>query len=518
MAPPAVSASPDISAAPLAKTEDGWVRGAREAGSDAFLGIPYAAPPTGDRRWRPPATASAWRGVRAATTAPPDCAQSVGGLLPGQASTTEDCLYLNVYRPARADAKRLPVLFWIHGGGYGSGAGRLYDGSRLAAKNEAIVVSINYRVNVFGFLSLASLDHEQGNSGNYGFLDQLAALHWVNRNIAAFGGDPGRVTIDGQSAGAFSVCNMLAAPAAKGLFSAAVLQSGGTCPTVPKASYEAGLLAVVKAAGCPDIGATAQLACLRGKSGAELLDAAAKMPGGLAWNAAAGGNALPVQPLEAVRSGTWTKVPVLLGTTRDEARAMLQYIGTPFPQTEDGYRSVMRTFFGDQADKILAEYPAADYTDPAYAEAAVLTDSGVSAGLGGCGQLSTADVFAAHTTTYYYELYDPNAPPLTVPSPVPAGYQMGSAHSADLAYLFQDGFAEQSAPFTPAQRALSDRIMRYWTNFAGRGDPDGHGQPHWPVYKGGGDGVVQLSPDNVSVMPDYRAEHRCSFWHSLGRP
>src|SRR5262249_7072573 len=154
-----------------------------------------------------------------------------------------------------------------------------------------------------------------------------------------------------------------------------------------------------------------------------------------------------------------------------------------------------------------AEYPASNYADPAYAEAAVLTDSGLQGGLGGCSELAVANIFAAQGTAYFYELYDPNAPPLTVAMP-PAGFQMGSAHSADLAYLFQNGFREQSAPFTAAQIALSNSITRYWTNFAGSGNPNGQGT-HWPAYQGGSQGIVQLSPDNVSVMPDYSAEHHC---------
>ncbi|MEV7976726.1 carboxylesterase family protein [Streptomyces sp. NPDC086519] len=520
MAPSVVYASPEGSAkgsgAPLVRTDDGLVRGVRSAATDKFLGIPYAAPPTGERRWRPPAAVTPWRGVRAATANPPACAQAVGGLRPGEVSVTEDCLYLSVYRPAHTTARKLPVLFWIHGGGYGSGAANLYNGTKIAAANDAIVVSINYRINVFGFLALASLDHEQGNSGNYGFLDQLAALRWVNKNIAAFGGDPGRVTIDGQSAGAFSVCNMLAAPAAKGLFSAAVMQSGGTCPTASKTSYQETDQAIVRAAGCSAANARAELACMRRKSVGELNDAMAKVPAAGTWSVVAGGNALPTQPLEAVKAGDWNKVPVLMGTTRDEARAELHYIGASFPESEDGYHSVIRAFFGDQADKILAEYPASDYTDPAYATAAVLTDSGATAGLGGCGELSTADIFAEQTTTYFYEFYDPNAPPLTVPEP-PKGFQMGSSHSSELAYLFQNGYAQQPSHFTTAQKALSDRIMRYWATFAGRGNPNAHGQPDWPAYQGGGNGIVQLSPDNVSTMPDYAAEHHCAFWRSLGR-
>jgi len=208
------------------KTADGVVRGLTSSKVDSFLGIPFAAPPVGELRWRPPAPAAPWHGVRNAITDPPGCPQNEGGLLPGVGSSTEDCLYLSVYRPAGSNTQtRLPVLFWMHGGGFGSGAGWLYDGSTLAQRNDVVVVTINYRLGALGYLTSPALDAEQGNSGNYGFLDQIAALKWVHRNITAFGGDPSRVAISGQSAGGGSACAMLASPQAKGLFSSAIIQS-----------------------------------------------------------------------------------------------------------------------------------------------------------------------------------------------------------------------------------------------------------------------------------------------------
>jgi para-nitrobenzyl esterase len=513
----AAFASPGTHHGPIVRTDSGTVRGLASNTVEKFLGLPYAKPPIDGLRWRPPVPASHWPGIRDATTDPPACPQDPGALVPGTSSATrEDCLYLSIYRPARTSPRaKLPVLFWMHGGGYGSGAGWLYDGSALASKNAAIVVTINYRLGALGYLTLPSLDAEQGNSGNYGFLDQIAALRWVRDNIGAFGGDPARVAIDGQSAGAGSACAMLASPQAKGLFSTAIMQSAGNCLTGSKSGNQSGDAAFAQAAGCPAGSAATQLGCLRSKPVADILAASSNAPRA-PWSPAVGGTALPIDPLSAVRSGTWNRVPVVTGTTRDEGRAGIQYVGASYPLSVTAYTNQIHAFFGTDADKVLAEYPASNYTDPSYAEAAVLTDSGFQGGLGGCFQLKVANTFAAATATYFYELYDPNAPPLTVAMP-PAGFQMGSAHSADLAYVFQNGFRQQSAPFTPAQTALSDSIMRYWSSFAATGNPNTAGQPSWPAYQASGAGIVQLSPNNISVMPDYQAEHHCTFWQSLGR-
>ncbi len=206
-----------------------------------------------------------------------------------------------------------------------------------------------------------------------------------------------------------------------------------------------------------------------------------------------------------------------MGAARDEGRAGIGYLGVRYPAAEAVYQDRVRAFFGGSADKVLAEYPSSDYTDPSYALAAVLTDSGFQGGLGGCFPLGVANLFAAAGTTYFYELYDPNAPTLAV-APPPPGFQLGSEHSADLAYVFQNGFRQQASPLSAAQTALSNTIMRYWANFAGSGDPNGENTPQWPAHQANGHNIVQLSPNNVSVMPDYRAEHRCGFWQSLGRP
>ncbi len=342
---PASAADPE---APVVKAADGVIRGLTSSKVDSFLGIPFAAPPVGELRWRPPAPAAPWHGVRNAITDPPGCPQNEGGLLPGVGSSTEDCLYLSVYRPAGSNTQtRLPVLFWMHGGGFGSGAGWLYDGSTLAQRNDVVVVTINYRLGALGYLTSPALDAEQGNSGNYGFLDQIAALKWVHRNITAFGGDPSRVAISGQSAGGGSACAMLASPQAKGLFSSAIIQSGGDCLTAPKSTVAAGDQALAPAAGCTTGDAAAQLSCLRSKSAAEVL-AASNQARAARWQPVVGGNALPIEPLTAVKAGTWNRVPVLMGAARDEGRAGIGYLGVRYPAAEAVYQDRVRAFFGGQ--------------------------------------------------------------------------------------------------------------------------------------------------------------------------
>src|SRR4051812_1119799 len=218
----------------VVRTDRGTVRGLTTGRVDKFLGLPYAAPPVGSHRWRPPARAARWKGVRAGVRTGPRCPQVAG--YNGPRVEIEDCLYLNVYRPARARSRRLPVLFWIHGGGLVNGSGDQHDGTLMASAGGLVVVSFNYRLGVFGFLGLPALSAEASDraSGNYGLLDQQAALRWTRRNIKAFGGDPGNVTIAGESAGGWSVCAHLASPAVRGLFAAAIMQSG-SCASRPPA-------------------------------------------------------------------------------------------------------------------------------------------------------------------------------------------------------------------------------------------------------------------------------------------
>src|SRR3954470_14208341 len=302
----------------VVRTERGLVRGLTPGTVEKFLGMRYAAPPVGALRWRPPARAASWKGVRAAVRTGPRCPQVAG--YNGPRVETEDCLYVNVYRPARRAARRLPVLFWIHGGGLVNGAVYQHDGTLMANAGRLVVVSFNYRLGVFGFLGLAGLSAEAADhaSGNYGLLDQQAALGWTKRNISAFGGDPGNVTIAGESAGGWSVCAQLASPAVRGLFAAAIMQSG-SCASRPLPETERTGASFAASAGCPDPGTAA--ACLRAKPAGALLDAA---PPDEVEQFTAAGSALPRAPADAVAGGRYARVPVLLGSNRNEMRTFSQ--------------------------------------------------------------------------------------------------------------------------------------------------------------------------------------------------
>nr|WP_237500188.1 carboxylesterase family protein [Streptomyces sp. SID8379] len=332
---------------PLTVTTDkGRVTGASADGVDRFFGIPYAAPPVGSRRWQPPAPAGAWTATRQATSPSPHCLQFRGDTGAGM---SEDCLYLNVYAPSHRTNRPLPVMFWIHGGGFSSGAGETADASRIAEANDVVVVTINYRLGVFGFLDLPGLS-KQG-AGDYGLLDLEAALRWTQRNIGAFGGDASRVTVGGQSAGGHSVCALLASPPARGLFSGAIIQSGG-CPSHTAEQAVARGKKYATAASCSDT------SCLRAKPANELLATSGGFVGGVLSGPlpVSGGPELPLPPSEAVRTGKAANVPLLIGHTRDEVRSW----SLPFARaTKTQYERAVRIEFGAQAGTVLAHYRSA---------------------------------------------------------------------------------------------------------------------------------------------------------------
>src|SRR5215472_5625475 len=300
--------------APLVvRTDHGLVRGFDKNGAREFLGIPYAAPPTGANQWRPPQPFAPWRGIRPAIKPGHDCAQT-GSIATGvpATSTFENCLFLNVYTPPQAASGPLPVMVWIHGGGFTGGAGSIYDGALLAAKDHVIVVTINYRLSAFGFLALPSLDAESpdNSSGNYGLMDQQAALRWVQNNAIAFGGSPGSVTIFGESAGGASVCANMASPTALGLFARAIAESGCIFPTPGKQAAEQQGTALAKSLGCTNTATAA--ACMRTRTVAAILKA--EPSSGLSWAPVAGGFTLPTSPLSAFESGQYLHVPLLQGS------------------------------------------------------------------------------------------------------------------------------------------------------------------------------------------------------------
>ena len=490
----------------IVRTDKGLIEGTYAEGTDQFLGVPYAAPPAGALRWAAPQPAQRWQGIRQATSYGGRCAQLASGN--GPRVDNEDCLYLNVYTPPGRDDRGLPVLFMIHGGGLTTGAGDQHDGSLIVTTDHIIVVSINYRLGPFGFLTIPGLGTTPSTAnGNYGLLDQETALRWVHRNIAAFGGDPAKVTIDGESAGGWSVCALLTSPPARGLFRGAIMQSG-SCASRSPADAQAAGLAFAKQAGCPDP-ATAP-ACLRALPEATLLSASASYSAEFTY----GGPELPAADGPAVAAGNYTRVPLLIGYNHNEGRTFAQgFTGLTQQQADQ----LISTLYGAQAPAILARYPWSSYPSPytaAYMIGDIWTDSGFITGIGGCAGQNLAAQFAATTRTYFYQFDDLHAPGLNNNNP---GYQWGAGHAMELAYLwpsFNNGFSLYDE-LTPAQLELSRLMVRYWGAFVATGAPEIWGQPAWPRYTSGQ--LMSLRPGDQTqtiTAADYGAEHQCSFWNA----
>ncbi|MEU8036114.1 carboxylesterase family protein [Streptosporangium sp. NPDC049078] len=512
---PAVSTSTTGTGGPggdvKVRTDAGWVKGAKVGDHRLFQGIPYAAPPVGELRWRSPRAVTPWQGVRDATAPGSRCAQTadIWGL-PG--SEAEDCLYLNVTAPASSGGKRLkPVMVWLHGGSLTKGAGSDYDARRLAVRGDVVVVTVNYRLGIFGFFGYPGLE----NSGAFGIEDQQAALRWVRRNAAAFGGDPRNVTLAGESAGSHSVCAQLASPSAAGLFHRAITQSspcdaGGFEGTplrpvldvplwVPRASHEGYGQFLATGLGCADP-ATA-LACLRGRPVADLL---ARDPLPLPGY----GNAvLPEDPAKVFQEGRFHRVPVLTGITRDEGTLFTSLIFPPMTAAE--YETAVNDRYGAAGPDVLARYPlSAHGGSPLQAVSAIMSD------LDWAWPARDTDLLLArHVPTFSYEFTDRTAPVLF---PLPNGIRPLASHGSELSFLFGVGW--ESAPLTPAQRRLGDAMIDYWSRFAAVGDPNRPGLPAWKrVRPGHGTPYVQeLSPGRDGIKPFDRASaHNLGFWDEL---
>jgi para-nitrobenzyl esterase len=490
----------------LVRTTGGEIRGLDNGAAREFLGVPYAASTAGAQRWRPPRPHAPWRGIMNATRPGPTCAQT-GSLATGvlTTSTAENCLNLNVYTPRLEQARRaLPVMVWIPGGGFTGGAGSIYDGAVLAARGNAIVVTINYRLNAFGFLALPSLDGRHQSSGDYGLMDQQAAMRWVRGNARAFGGNPRNVTIFGESAGGASVCMDMASPTARGLFEHAIAESGCLFPAFSHqlGEQQGGTLAA--RLGCTRPATAA--ACLRAKPAASILRAEA----GMGWSPVVGAPTLPESPITAFLTGHYTHVPLLQGSNHDEARL---FVGLGFdilqghPMTRQQYPQVLTGTFGAaNARKVIARYPLRRYKSPDLAYAAVFTDSRFS-----CPALF-ADDFTQRSQVYGYEFSDPNPPNDFF---IHFSFPLGAAHSTELQYVFQRiPLLDTLPPFTRAQLRLSDLIIGYWSQFAATGNPNGGLRPRWPRFAGASPRLLELIPGATASVPSSRfaAFHNCAFW------
>jgi para-nitrobenzyl esterase len=427
----------------------------------------------------------------------------------GPRTEAEDCLFVNVQRPAgvRAGA-RLPVYVFIHGGGLTNGSSNQMDMSKIVHETGVIGVAFNYRLGVFGFLGHPALTAERGESGNYGLADQQAALRWVRRNIGGFGGSAARVTIGGESAGGWSVCTHLVAPGSRGLFGQAMMQSG-SCATVTTTQAEAAGATFAGTLGCTDAAAAA--ACLRALPAAAVLDASR----GFSPRIVRGTPTLPVDPAQAVHTGQFARVPVVVGSNRDEGRTFTQgMIGS----TEEQYTALVRGRFGPSADAVLAQYPwpaDADQFTAAYLVGAIFTDAGLLTGIGGCGNRALSQDLARHTRTFGYEFDHRTGPGLT---PIP-GYVWGAGHAAELAYLWPsfDNGTPIAATFDAAERRLAREMVQYWGTFVRTGAPAVPGQARWPSYGRRGQVLSLRAGGQSAVTSDasYAAAHKCSFWATV---
>jgi len=497
----------------VVSTDAGAVRGTLTAKTRLFQGIPYAAPPVGPLRWASPRPAAPWQGVRDASKPGNRCAQAQG--LIDEASNAEDCLYLNVTTPRPSAGRPLPVMVWIHGNGYINGAGSLYGAQRLASTGKVIVVTPNYRLGIFGFLAHPALDHGEARhlSGNFGLEDQQAALRWVHRNAAAFGGDPSNVTIFGESAGGTSVCSHLAAPSSAGLFDNAILQSAQCTgenwspgpPTWfprPRAEREQHGLDVAAELGCPDTRTAA--ACLRAKPVQEL---AKWSDDGIGSGPTTGRGLLPRSPQRAFATGRFNRVPIIQGTTRDEHHLFTAAIEAATGQqtTEASYQEQIHTLFNPaDASRILARYPSRHFHSAGEALSTVVTDWAW-----GCPVLARDRTLSAHVPVYAYVFADKHAPWFTtLPKP---NFPTGAFHGGELQYLFED--EQLPGPKTVEQRRLSTQMIRYWSQFAYTGNPNRSGQPLWKPFQTK-EHVQSLAP-NLIGSADLAHEHRCAFWASI---
>ncbi len=490
--------------AEVVQTDAGAVRGVAGAQGRVFLGVPFAAPPVGALRFRAPQAAPAWKGVRDATQAGPAC-------LPryrfGQKQISEDCLTLNIYAPpGPAPAQPRAVMVWIYGGALELGSNVDYDLSALAARQDVIVVAPNYRLGVFGFFAHPALRGE--GEGAYALLDQQAALRWVQRNIAAFGGDAHNVTVFGESAGAWSICYQLASPGAAGLFQRAILQSGSCLASdssVPRAEAERGGARMAQTLGCAhasDVGA-----CLRALPADTVADAKSQrrgLTGSDAWAPMSGGDVLPLPPAEAISNLHRVQVPVLIGTNRNEGRLfaqLLSYVGKL--NLRSGYEARLQRMHADPT-AIMAHYAdvAAQSRWDAFAD--IVTDGGFA-----CPTRRLGQALRTRTPVYAYEFDDPQAPYGLWR--LPFSHPLGAYHASELVYLFQRPWVLSGEPaFTPAQQALADTLQDYWGAFARTGDPNGAGRPRWPRFDG--NTPLALSPGRIGATPDFVQRHRCGFW------
>ena len=493
----ALAALPALaSAAPFpsqVKVDTGALAGTAEGGVLSFKGVPFAAPPVGALRWRAPQPAASWSGVRPATEYGHDCMQEPfpSDAAPLGTKPAEDCLVMNVWRPAESVGRKLPVMVWIYGGGFvnGGSSPAVYDGSQFT-RHGVVFVSFNYRVGRFGFFAhpeLSKQNPDGGLLGNYGYMDQIAALKWVQRNISAFGGDPSNVTVFGESAGGGSVHMLLTSPLARGLFARAGIESGGGRGGVLGSrsvhDIEPSGVALARANGIQDDG-PAGLAALRALPAEKIVNGLNMATMGAAAGTYAGGPVVDGKivvedPDVAYRAGRNAKVPVLIGANSAD-------IGFAFAKSMD---ELLKPF-GAKAAKAKAAYDPSNSGDVRVVGAKVAMDRTMEE-----PARFTAAEFARQGLPSYEYRFSYVADSMRKEWP-------GAPHATEIPYVFDTVAAKYGKDLTPADEATAKAANAYWANFAKSGDPNGPGLPHWPRYAPGSDGIMDFTPGGPKGGPD----------------
>jgi len=475
------------------KTQSGPVQGTAEDGVTVYKGIPFAAPPLGDLRWKAPQPAASWTEVRPADKFAPACMQVpiVNATLGMDAVTTnEDCLYLNIWTPAKSAKDRLPVMVWIYGGGFTMGGTSIsgYNGANLAKKG-VLLVSIAYRLGALGFMAHPELSKEQGgHSGNYGLMDQIAGLQWVKKNIAAFGGDPSKVTIFGESAGGIAVSMLAASPLAKGLFSGAISESGGNFAPPHVTGTEGGenmnTLATAEKNGKELLAklGVSSIAEARKKTADEILKASPPGLGTSGWPIF-DGYVLTGDQYKLYEAGRYNDTPVLIGTNSDEGALFVA------SAKADPYQKNTRAAYGEYADKILAAYPGGTDAQALRSSRDMFRDTAFAWPTWTWARLQSK-TGKGKVYVYYFSHRPPypNAPQFK---------DWGAAHAGEIAYVF--GNFPAATPPTASDRAVSEQISSYWVNFAKKGDPNGPGLPQWPAFTNTSAQVMNLDDPSKAI-------------------
>jgi len=536
---PAMAQEREEGQGPVVRTAEGPVRGFVHNGVYEFLGIPYAAPPVGPLRWMPPQPVAHWHQPLDATKFANTCAQVTElGVFAGPPNINEDCLYLNVFTTrlgSSGGGKGNAVLVWIHGGGNVDGESNDYDGSKLATGGPlgtpTVVVTINYRLNLFGFLAHPALDAEGHLSDNYGILDQQAVLQWVQRNAAAFGGDPSRVALGGQSAGAQDTGVNQISPLAKGLFNRAIYESSPLSGITVKSIGLTRGMNFAAAAGCGTDASAATAACLRALSTAQILQLAGTPNANSPYitGPMLDGTIMPITPVTAWTTGQFNQMPIMGGNVQDEGNfgiSITEYFASPqapisaaqyMTNVTNAYAGTVYsggpTYPAGTAAQVLAEYPA-DLNGLTPQEVYDL----VTTHPGACRNVQVDRLWAKWVPVYEYEFNDQAAPYYFPPLP---GFNPLAAHTIDIQFLFPNWHGgvlgvNHPATLSAQEMALSDELVAAWTNFTATGNPNGTGNSPWPQYTEAAGAPAVLSENvpalSTFTLAEWSANHHCGFW------